>query len=60
MSSVEIKRELIDRISFVILEMKAIETNAQNGLTIHQMADLERYANTLDLLGSTYDHLRHC
>lgn len=60
MSSAEIKRELIDRINFVIIEMKNIEVNAKNGLTIHQMADLERYANTLDLLGSAYDHLKGC
>ena len=45
---INIRIALIKQISFVQERMSEIET--QSNLTIHQMADLERYARTLKFL----------
>ena len=47
--------ELINRIKFINQQMVMIEkTSGQSGLTIHAMADLERYADTLKNLSNAY------
>ncbi|WP_085679118.1 hypothetical protein [Limosilactobacillus reuteri] len=52
---INIRIALIKQISFVQERMREIET--QSNLTIHQMADLERYARTLKFLSDTYRNL---
>lgn len=52
---INIRIALIKQISFVQERMREIET--QSNLTIHQMADLERYASTLKFLSDTYRNL---
>lgn len=47
--------ELINRIKFINQQMVMIEkASGQSGLTIHAMADLERYADTLKDLSNAY------
>lgn len=50
------KSELVKRINFVLFKMNEIEVSSIQ-LDIHQMADLERFANTVKCLGETYHHL---
>lgn len=52
---INIRIALIKQIIFVQERMSEIET--QSNLTIHQMADLERYASTLKFLSDTYRNL---
>ncbi|UNL36796.1 hypothetical protein [Limosilactobacillus reuteri] len=52
---INIRIALIKQIIFVQERMSEIET--QSNLTIHQMADLERYARTLKFLSDTYRNL---
>lgn len=52
---INIRIALIKQIYFVQERMSEIET--QSNLTIHQMADLERYARTLKFLSDTYRNL---
>lgn len=52
---INIRIALIKQIIFVQERMSEIE--AQSNLTIHQMADLERYASTLKFLSDTYRNL---
>lgn len=47
--------ELVNRIKFINQQMVMIEeTSGRSGLTIHAMADLERYADTLKDLSNAY------
>lgn len=52
---INIRIALIKQIIFIQERMSEIET--QSNLTIHQMADLERYARTLKFLSDTYRNL---
>lgn len=51
----EIRCSLIEHINFVQEKMRELERS--DDLTIHEMADLERYSSTLKNLADTYKAL---
>lgn len=51
----EIRCSLIEHINFVQEKMRELER--ADDLTIHEMADLERYSSTLKNLADTYKDL---
>lgn len=51
----DIRCSLIEHINFVQEKMRELERS--DDLTIHEMADLERYSSTLKNLANTYKDL---